>query len=105
MRGGKTDHKRVKALNATLDAKLDAYERILAKQKYLAGNVSPPAPLCTEVLEAASDELLTNLLFAGRHARGLVPLTVRDDGNKGERHHWLIWKGVYDAFFVAETGV
>jgi len=37
-RGGKTDHKRVEALNATLNAKLDGYERILAKQKYLAGN-------------------------------------------------------------------
>ncbi|KIJ25755.1 hypothetical protein M422DRAFT_273275 [Sphaerobolus stellatus SS14] len=36
--GKKPDHNRVEALNATLDAKLDGYERILAKQKYLAGN-------------------------------------------------------------------
>ncbi|KAH0832875.1 thioredoxin-like protein [Lanmaoa asiatica] len=35
--GGKTDHVRVESLHAQLKAKLDVYEVILAKQKYLAG--------------------------------------------------------------------
>ncbi|KAH7926060.1 glutathione S-transferase, partial [Leucogyrophana mollusca] len=38
MYGGKTDEARVVTLRSTLSAKLDAYEAILAKQKYLAGN-------------------------------------------------------------------
>ncbi|KAF8516177.1 glutathione transferase [Hysterangium stoloniferum] len=38
MRGQSTDHKRVQTLNATLAHKLDAYERILSKQAYLAGD-------------------------------------------------------------------
>ncbi|KAG6370791.1 glutathione S-transferase [Boletus reticuloceps] len=36
--GGKTDEAHVKALHDQLKAKLDAYEVILAKQKYLAGD-------------------------------------------------------------------
>ena len=39
MRGGKTDEKRVKELAETLNMKMEGYERILSKQKYLAGNV------------------------------------------------------------------
>ncbi|EJD04216.1 glutathione S-transferase [Fomitiporia mediterranea MF3/22] len=38
MRGGQTDEKRVKELTDTLYAKLDAYEAILSKRKYLAGD-------------------------------------------------------------------
>ena len=40
MRGGQTDHKRVEELKATLAMKLEGYERILSKRKYLAGDVS-----------------------------------------------------------------
>lgn len=37
MRGGTTDEARVKELYETLDAKLNAYDKLLSKQKYLAG--------------------------------------------------------------------
>lgn len=42
--GGKTDENVAAELLKTLDSKLDAYEKILSKQKYLAGDVraSPP---------------------------------------------------------------
>ena len=40
MRGGTTDEKRVKELTETLYAKLEAYELILSKRNYLAGDVS-----------------------------------------------------------------
>ncbi|KAF9219904.1 glutathione S-transferase [Gyrodon lividus] len=36
--GGKTDKARAEALRTQLEAKLDAYDVILCKQKYLAGN-------------------------------------------------------------------
>ncbi|KAG1781760.1 glutathione S-transferase [Suillus placidus] len=36
--GGKTDEARAKSLQGQLSAKLDAYDVILGKQKYLAGN-------------------------------------------------------------------
>jgi len=36
--GGVTDHARVASLKEQLKAKLDAYETILSKQKYIAGN-------------------------------------------------------------------
>jgi hypothetical protein len=35
-----TDEERVKGLLATMESKLDAYEKILSTQKYLAGDVS-----------------------------------------------------------------
>lgn len=38
MRGLTTNEERVKELYATLEAKLDAYNTILGKQKYLAGD-------------------------------------------------------------------
>lgn len=38
MRGGITDEKRVDDLTAALRQKMDGYERILGKQKYLAGD-------------------------------------------------------------------
>ncbi|KAH7913817.1 glutathione S-transferase [Hygrophoropsis aurantiaca] len=38
MFGGQTDEARAATLRATLKSKLDAYEVILSKQKYLAGN-------------------------------------------------------------------
>ena len=37
---GEADHAAGKALLAQLDKKLDVYETILSKQKYLAGDVS-----------------------------------------------------------------
>ena len=40
MRGGQTDEKRVQELTQILYAKLDAYEAILSKRQYLAGDVS-----------------------------------------------------------------
>ena len=40
MHGGSTDEKQLEFYVKTLDAKLDGYERILSKQKYLAGDVS-----------------------------------------------------------------
>lgn len=36
-RGLATDEERVKELSIKLDAKLDAYDKLLSKQKYLAG--------------------------------------------------------------------
>lgn len=39
MRGGTPDEAKVAELTKTLEAKLQAYEVILGKQKYLAGNV------------------------------------------------------------------
>ena len=45
MRGGQTNEQTVQYYLQTLNAKLDAYEAILSKQKYVAGNVSP-CPLC-----------------------------------------------------------
>lgn len=36
--GGKTDEARAKSLQGQLSAKLDVYDAILGKQKYLAGN-------------------------------------------------------------------
>ena len=41
MKGLKTDEARFNEYIDTLSKKLDGYERILSKQKYLAGNVSP----------------------------------------------------------------
>lgn len=38
--GFKTDEEAVKAALATLEEKLDVYEKILSKQKFLAGDVS-----------------------------------------------------------------
>lgn len=38
MRGNKTDEERVKILLAQLDEKLNAYDKVLSKQKYLAGD-------------------------------------------------------------------
>ena len=40
MRGLSTNEARVKELTDTLYVKLDAYEEILSKRKYLAGDVS-----------------------------------------------------------------
>ena len=42
---GPADEGRVQSLTTQLLAKLDAYEVILAKQKYLAGDVSDPSHL------------------------------------------------------------
>lgn len=39
-RGATPDKERVESLLSTMNAKLDAYETILSKQKYLAGDVS-----------------------------------------------------------------
>lgn len=38
-RGVKTDEARAAELAATLESKLEGYERILSKQRYLAGDV------------------------------------------------------------------
>ena len=40
-RGGTTNEERVKECLAILEANLDIYEQILAKQRYLAGDVRP----------------------------------------------------------------
>ena len=45
MFGGQTDEKQVEYYVATLDAKLNGYEAILSKQKYIAGDVST-LPYC-----------------------------------------------------------
>ncbi|KAJ7250728.1 glutathione S-transferase [Mycena rebaudengoi] len=44
-RGGTTDEERVKSLLVTMESKLDAYEKILSKQKYLAGETLTIADL------------------------------------------------------------
>lgn len=41
--GLKTDEARLAELMKTLDEKLDVYNVILGKQKYVAGDVSPPS--------------------------------------------------------------
>ena len=53
LRGGATNEKTVEEYAATLDAKLDAYEVILSKQKYLAGDVS--------TLKLSDDRIHTDL--------------------------------------------
>jgi len=45
MRGGKTDKKRVEELTLSLKQKMEGYERILKKQRYLAGNETTLADL------------------------------------------------------------
>ena len=68
MRGGATNEAHVEYLAATLDQKLDGYEAILSKQKYLAGDVSRLCP-------AVGDVVLT--VPVGDHPRGPLPLAVR----------------------------
>lgn len=41
MRGGQVDEVRAEELERTFEAKLQGYELILSRQKYLAGNVGP----------------------------------------------------------------
>lgn len=41
MRGGQVDEMRAEELERTFEAKLQGYELILSRQKYLAGNVGP----------------------------------------------------------------
>jgi hypothetical protein len=40
--GGETDEAKVAELKKNLNIKLDIYEQILSKQKYIAGNVHTP---------------------------------------------------------------
>ena len=48
MLGGEADEKRVEELVVKLNGKLDAYEVILGKQKYLAGDVRAFEACCVE---------------------------------------------------------
>ncbi len=50
--GGKTDAARVEQLTSTLEQKLAAYEVILGKHKYLAGDVGSRVQraLCSSIL-------------------------------------------------------
>ncbi|KAJ7025187.1 glutathione S-transferase-like protein [Mycena alexandri] len=61
-RGLPLDAERVTALRATLDGKLDAYEKILGKHKYLAGDILTIADLfhlpCVVVVQKAKLDLL-----------------------------------------------
>jgi hypothetical protein len=49
MRGGVGDKALFDELLATLDKKLDVYDKILGKQQYLAGDVSGTI-FCTQVI-------------------------------------------------------
>ena len=44
-RGLETNEKQLEFCVATFEAKLNGYEAILSKQKYLAGNVRAPSPV------------------------------------------------------------
>lgn len=68
MKGGKTDEKRVKELAETLQQKMEGYERILSKQKYLAGNVSLfRVSLASSILRP----------WEGNHTGRFIPSPVR----------------------------
>jgi len=68
-RGLAPDEERVKELVPQLEGKLDGYEAILSKQKYLAGNVRLVSfgHACREVVD------LMELLCTGGHPRGSIP--------------------------------
>ena len=70
MRGLTTDEARVTEELEKLDGKLDGYERILSKQKYLAGDVRR--------LIADTHQIYTNLTGIVNHLfRNLPSLTLR----------------------------
>ena len=52
--GLEADHEAGKALLATLEKKLEAYEVILSKQKYLAGNVRASFLLAMALIHVAA---------------------------------------------------
>ena len=60
MRGLTTNEERVKEQTETLNGKLDGYERILSKQKYLAGDVSTLPSLLLPLFCAAFSSHFTD---------------------------------------------
>ncbi|KAJ7734756.1 glutathione S-transferase [Mycena maculata] len=64
-RGGQTDQEHLKSVLATMNSKLDAYETILSKQKYLAGDTVTIAdlfhlPWAYGLTEKANLDLITS---------------------------------------------
>lgn len=80
MRGGQTDHKRVEELKATLRMKLEGYERILNKHRYLAGDV------CSSHLHLVNADWL-----AGSQEITLVDLFHLPYGTMVTEVHTLPW--------------
>ncbi|TFK45770.1 glutathione S-transferase [Heliocybe sulcata] len=77
LRGGKTDDARVQEYAAALDGKLDAYDKILSTQKYLAG-----------------DELTLADLFHLSYGAMLAPcgFSFLEDGKRPNVARW--WKDI-----------
>jgi hypothetical protein len=75
MRGGTTDVGVYENLLKGLNTKLDVYDKILSKQKYLAGNVSLPS---VQLRYRPNERSL------GAHAGGSIPHSLRCHA----RHSW-----------------
>jgi hypothetical protein len=79
MRGGTTDVAVYENLLKGLNAKLDVYDKILSKQKYLAGNVS----VSSVQFRYRPDER-----SLGAHASGSIPHSLRCHArHSGKRSH------------------
>ena len=76
MRGQTPDKVVLDSLIETLSAKLDAYEVILGKQKYLTGNVSSSMLFCTR---------LPHIPLSGSDACGSVSSPVRHHAGEGQK--------------------
>lgn len=83
MRGGETNEATIQQFLTTLNAKLDAYEVILAKQKYLAGNVSP----CYLLRLGCID-----IVWEGIHSRRSLPSPLRRDAGQDWLRHPGEWQ-------------
>ena len=59
MLGLEADEAKVSELTITLGAKLDAYEKILSKQKYVAGDVSDTLLATEPLLNSLSEQEIT----------------------------------------------
>ncbi|KAG8685040.1 hypothetical protein FRC11_011209 [Ceratobasidium sp. 423] len=69
MRNLKTNEELVKKYNDTLNAKMDGYERILSKQKYLAGNTFTLADLFHLPYGAMVAQLAPEVLSSKPHVK------------------------------------
>ncbi|KDN46690.1 Glutathione S-transferase, partial [Rhizoctonia solani AG-8 WAC10335] len=79
MRGLKTNEESVKKYVDTLNAKLDGYERILSKQKYLAGNTFTLADLFHLPYGAMVNQLDPSILSSKPHVKAWwADITSRD---------------------------
>jgi len=72
-RGLPADEERVKELIPQLESKLDVYEVILNKQKYLAGDVRAAVSFETRTKKLSDTD---GVLHVGCHPGGSIPLDI-----------------------------